>query len=91
MMGLLRRIALMLLGRFGARLRYPHLFLIAAVFFGIDFILPDGLPFLDEIALGIAALLFGLWRNGRAGEPVPPPRNRPEPRAERVVQGERLD
>lgn len=90
-MGLLRRIALALLGRFGARLRYPHLFLIAAVCFGIDFILPDGLPFLDEIVLGIAALCFGLWRNGRAGDPVAPPPDRTGPRVERVVQGERLD
>lgn len=61
-MGLLRRLALALLGRFGARLRDPHLFLIAAVCFGLDLLLPDGLPFLDEILLGLATLYFGLRR-----------------------------
>lgn len=58
-MGWLRRLALVLLGRFGARLRDPHLFLIAAVCFAFDLVLPDGLPFLDEILLALATLYFG--------------------------------
>ena len=62
-----RRIALLLLGRFGASLRYPHLFLIAGVCFLLDVLLPDGLPFLDEVWLGLTTLFFGLWRKRRRG------------------------
>ncbi|MBY0401452.1 hypothetical protein K2X89_14230, partial [Myxococcota bacterium] len=41
-MGWLRRIALALLGRYGARLRFPHLFLLAGAAFALDLVLPDG-------------------------------------------------
>ncbi|MEZ4279634.1 MAG: DUF6116 family protein [Myxococcota bacterium] len=66
-MGWLRRIALALLGRYGARLRYPHLFLLAAAAFVFDLVLPDGLPFLDELVFGLLTLLFATWR-ARRGE-----------------------
>lgn len=62
-MGWLRRAAIALLGRYGARLRFPHLLLLAGGAFVLDLILPDGLPFLDELMLGIATLIFALWRN----------------------------
>ena len=65
-----RRIALAVLGRYGARLRYPQLFVIAGACFALDFVLPDGLPFLDEIFFGLATLFFGLWRNRRSEEPT---------------------
>ena len=55
----------MLLGRYGARLRYPHLFLIAGALFAVDFVLPDALPFLDELVLGLMTLLFATWRKRR--------------------------
>jgi hypothetical protein len=61
-MGWLRRAALAVLGRYGARLRFPHLLLLAGAAFLLDLVLPDGLPFLDELMLGIATLLFALWR-----------------------------
>ena len=64
-MGWLRRLALALLGRYGARLRYPHLLLLAGAAFALDLVLPDGLPFLDEIVLGLMTLLFASWRKGR--------------------------
>lgn len=64
-MGWLRRIALALLGRYGARLRYPHLLLLAGAAFALDLVLPDGLPFLDELVLAFATLLFATWRKGR--------------------------
>jgi hypothetical protein len=60
----LRRIALALLGRFGARLRFPHLFLLTGLCFFIDLVLPDGLPFVDEVILGLLTLLFASWRGG---------------------------
>ena len=52
-MGWLRRIALALLGRYGMRLRYPHLLLLTGAAFALDLVLPDGLPFLDELVLGV--------------------------------------
>lgn len=61
-MGWLRRIAILLLGRYGRRLRYPHLFLIAGLCFVLDLVLPDGLPFLDELLLGLVTLVLALWR-----------------------------
>jgi hypothetical protein len=65
-LGWLRRIALALLGRYGARLRYPHLLLVAGACFALDLVLPDGLPFLDELVLGLMTLVFALWRKERA-------------------------
>lgn len=65
-MAWLRRIALALLGRYGARLRYPHLLLLAGGAFALDLILPDGLPLLDELVLGLMTLVFALWRRGRS-------------------------
>jgi len=61
-MAWLRRLALVVLGRYGARLRYPHLLLIAGLAFAADLVLPDGLPFLDEIVLLLTTLVLGLWR-----------------------------
>ena len=66
-MSWIRRLALALLGRYGATLRFPHLLLIAGVLFGMDLLIPDGIPFLDEIFLGLMTLVFAAWR-GR--EPV---------------------
>ena len=60
-----------LLGRYGTRLRYPHLLLVAGGFFALDLVLPDGLPFLDEIVLGLMTLVFSLWRKERVGEQAP--------------------
>lgn len=85
-MVLLRRLALALLGRFGAQLRYPHLFLIAAGCFVLDLVLPDGIPFLDEIFFGLLALFFARWKNRgeeRGAEPMRAPKIDilgPEPR-----------
>lgn len=62
-LGWLRRISLALLGRYGARLRYPHLLLLTGALFALDLVVPDGLPFLDEIFLGLMTLLFATWRN----------------------------
>jgi hypothetical protein len=65
MMVWFRRIAVALLGRYGARLRFPHLFLLTGVLFAADMVIPDGLPFLDEIFLGLMTMLFAAWRGGK--------------------------
>ena len=62
MMVWLRRMAIAVLGRYGARLRFPHLLLLTGVLFVVDFFVPDAIPFMDEVFLGLMALLFGVWR-----------------------------
>jgi hypothetical protein len=56
-------------------LRYPQLFLLFGVLFGLDFLVPDAIPFLDEMMLGVGTLLLGSMRR-RRDEPidVTPPR-----------------
>ena len=57
-------------------LRYPQLFLLFAVLFGVDIVLPDAIPFIDELMLGIVTLLLGSLRRRRDERPidVTPPR-----------------
>ncbi len=46
-------------------LRYPTLFKLFAVLFGLSLLLPPGLdpiPFLDEILFGLATLLLANWK-----------------------------
>jgi hypothetical protein len=48
--------------RFAARLRFPQLFLLLLALFVLDLLIPDGLPFLDEILLGLMTLLLASLR-----------------------------
>ena len=47
------------------RLRFPKLLALTAVLFVIDFVVPDPIPFLDEILLGLSTILFASWRENR--------------------------
>jgi hypothetical protein len=42
-----------------ARLRFPTLFLALAGIFLIDLAIPDFIPFVDELLLGVATLIVG--------------------------------
>ena len=53
-----------------ARLRFPALFAITAVLFILDFFIPDVIPFVDEILLGLGAALLGSWKKRK--EPTRP-------------------
>ena len=55
---------------FGGRLRFPLLFSITVVLFLIDVVVPDVIPFADEVLLGLGALLLSRWKKDR--EEVPP-------------------
>ncbi len=44
--------------RFAAGLRFPRLVLLAAVLFVLDLLIPDAIPFADEILLGLLALIL---------------------------------
>ncbi len=59
-------------GRFASRLRFPQLFLITAGLFLLDVFIPDMIPFVDEILLGLLSVLFGLWQQDDTSETKPP-------------------
>lgn len=44
--------------RWLGRLSYPKLFLLAAGLFALNLFIPDPLPFIDELLLGLGALLL---------------------------------
>ena len=52
------------------KLRFPVLFAITAVLFILDSFIPDAIPFVDEILLGLGAALLGSWKKRK--EPNPP-------------------
>ncbi len=64
-----------LVERFASGLKYPYLFLLIAVVFFLDLIVPDAIPFIDEILLGLVAVLLGTWKERKGEEPKPPMKN----------------
>ncbi|KAF1015681.1 MAG: hypothetical protein GAK31_01156 [Stenotrophomonas maltophilia] len=53
------------------RLRYPALFKITAALFALTLFIPDPIPFVDELLLGMGTLLLANWK--QRGTPAPPP------------------
>ena len=47
------------------KLRYPTLFKLTALLFAINLVVPDPIPFIDEIVLGLGTLLLANWKNRR--------------------------
>ncbi len=60
-----------LLTRFAGRLRYPQLFFITAMLFAVNLLVPDFIPFVDEILLALATLLLGNMRSRKDAERDP--------------------
>jgi hypothetical protein len=48
--------------RWLGRLSFPRLFLLSAVLFFLDLLIPDFIPFADEILLGLGTLLLARWK-----------------------------
>jgi len=48
--------------RWIGRLSYPRLFLVTAVLFALDVLIPDFIPFADELLLGLGTLLLANWK-----------------------------
>jgi hypothetical protein len=46
-------------------IKYPHLFAILALLLGLDLVLPDPIPLVDELGLAVLTLLAGTWRSRR--------------------------
>jgi hypothetical protein len=53
---------------FLGRLSFPRLFVIAATLWAIDMVIPDFIPFIDELLLGIGTLLLASLRKRRTPE-----------------------
>jgi len=51
------------------RLRYPTLFKITAALFAVTLVIPDPLPFVDEILFGLGTLLLANWKSRRGPTP----------------------
>ena len=57
--------------RLAARLRFPQLFLLTLVLFLGDLLVPDLIPLVDEIMLGLLTLMLGMWKQKKSGgDPV---------------------
>ena len=48
-----------------SRLRSWQLFLVAAALFVADLLIPDPIPFVDEIMLALTTLLLARWKRRR--------------------------
>ncbi|HMT37074.1 MAG: hypothetical protein J0M21_03100 [Xanthomonadales bacterium] len=56
---------------FLGKLSYPRLFTLSAILFAIDLVVPDFIPFADELLLGLGTLLLANWKKRKS--PLPPP------------------
>ena len=54
--------------RIAGRLRFPVLFFMTGALFLADVLLPDAIPLIDEVVLGLVTVLLGSWKRRR--EPV---------------------
>ena len=59
-----------LVSRFASRLRFPVLFWLTFCLFVLDVLIPDFIPFADEVLLALLSLLFASWR--KRGDATPP-------------------
>lgn len=60
-----------LIARFAAGLRFPTLFALLAGLFLVDLVVPDLVPFMDEVLLALGTLLVGSLRKRQAPDGPP--------------------
>lgn len=54
--------------RWAAGLRFPIVFALTFAIFILNLFLPDVIPFVDEIILGLVAILFANWKTQLVGQ-----------------------
>ena len=59
--------------RWASGLRFPVMFILAAILFTLNLFIPDVIPFVDEILMGLVALLFANLRKRPKKEFSEPP------------------
>jgi hypothetical protein len=57
-----------IVGSLVGRMKYPWVFALLAMVFLADMVLPDPIPFVDEIMLALLTFLVGTWRTRDRGE-----------------------
>ncbi len=66
------------LQRFAGQFKSSTLLAIVTTLFVLDVFIPDALPFVDEIVLGVITILIARWQSRRGSPPEtpkPPPKN----------------
>lgn len=66
-----KNVAINPLLKYLSRLRFPYLFVITLGLFILNIIVPDVIPFADEIILGLVALLLGSLRKKKPTDVTP--------------------
>jgi hypothetical protein len=62
--------------RWASGLRFPTMFILTALLFGLNLLIPDVIPLADEILMGLVALLFAsLRKKPEKGPPSLPPKD----------------
>jgi hypothetical protein len=59
--------------RFFGKLSYPRLFALTAALFAVDVVIPDFVPFADELLLGLGTLLLANWKRRKTPDDSKPP------------------
>ncbi|MBL1141900.1 MAG: hypothetical protein HND53_07720 [Proteobacteria bacterium] len=54
---------------FANKLKFKNLFLIVIALFFTDLVIPDFIPLIDEIILGLLAIILANWKDERKKEP----------------------
>lgn len=54
---------------YARKLKHPQLFKWISLIFLVDLFIPDLVPFVDEVLLGLATLFLASWRKSRKPEP----------------------
>jgi hypothetical protein len=55
-------------GTLVGRLRYPWVVAILGILFVADMVIPDPIPFVDEVMLALLTFLVGSWRARKADQ-----------------------
>lgn len=66
MAGMTPKVLIGFVSRYATRLRFPQLFLVTAALFVLDVLIPDLIPFADEVLLALATILLGSWQKQRS-------------------------
>lgn len=53
---------------FANRLKFKNLFFLILFLFIADLLVPDMIPMIDEIILGLLAILLANWKKAKAGD-----------------------
>ena len=66
-----RKAAGAFVARYLGRLRFPQLLLLTGTLFIVDLVVPDVIPLVDEILLGLGTLVLANLKKRGEGDPTP--------------------